>query len=812
MICETPSAIIGELKVKDLCHICEKPSPGLYKYCEECREKADKVAKKENPDLLKPGYECVLAHKANEYLYREELLKIAGEALPKFDNPGHKLRTILNQIGSPCELNRPEWYEKIIDLEGEELLQVASDILKAFTYDEYNQAISYFKNKIHYQKTGETLPEEETPAAEEPQKEAPPPEKERDPIKYAEKWNFDKPSGWTWFITERDNKYCPQCETNTLFWSNTKNKRLKCSNCGIIFKDAILEKCKKEEEPDWESLTPLQKLRYTEKKIAEEEKNEGIQINEEAAMLPPPEGPSPKKQQNKEFKEINISEIIKFVQVRTLKEGGVEKLRRKIEQIGYSNSPILVRQYKNGYKLLDGNHRVEAMKRLGKETIPAKILKEDLSDSQEKQIARRENEATETLVPTTFVDDAEFIWHEIFSVPKTQQEVAEIMGWSRDKIAKYVALKGITDKAWEMIVTTIQKNVTPLENSSVTMNVTAVTITENLLREILPLSPDQQIELVQLLIENKINKKQFKTRAQRYKTINDLHNIAACELVDLGEHYLSIAFSEIERGLVQTESQLENLIKALREEWQQKNSIQLLQDDFYKKITEIPDNSVDLILTDPPYNCSSDTILAFEDREDISLNFFGEEDQLSRDEYLERIFIWAKEFTRILKDTGICIIFCQHKFLESIGLSFEAQGLQERNVFVWCKTNPAPKVRKNSLGCATEFALIFSKAEGYTFNWLSQKEMFNYFVCPICNGGSTERLKDENGKTLHPTQKPEKLINHLMTIFSNRGDLVFDGFFGTGTTAAVAKVLGRKFVGFEKEEKYCLAAQKRLAD
>ncbi len=844
MICETPLAIIGELKIEDQCHICEKPSPGPLKYCEECREKAEKIARKENLDLLLPGLECVLAHKGNEYLCREELLKLAEKALPKFDNPGYFLRTILNQLGSPCELNKSEWYKTLIELEGEELITACNNILKTFTYKQYNAAIYYFKNKIHYRKTGKTLPEESTKetsgkqqnpnfcyicnepnegkfiycdncmdmakekikatsscrlsensledkAIEFLQKKArektknPPPEEPQKEAPEEKEWNYDKPSGWTWVVTWRKNKYCPQCKKNVLFWSNTKSKRSKCSNCGITFKDDILEKCK-EEAPE---------------SLAKKNNND---TPEEIAKVPSPE--------KTEQKSIKISEVLDTVQIRSLKKKGVEKLKNNIQKNGYVNFPILVKQLTNGgYKLLDGKHRLEAMKALGEKEIPATILNQDIDESEDEQIAIKNNEASKTSIPTTLCDYAEFIWKKA-EQGRTQEEIAGILGWSRSKVLNYSQLSSICKDAWKMIDTTFDLAVSTNKWDDVSTIDTIVSpFTEGLLRHILPLSPDQQIELVQLLIENKINKKQFKTRAERYKTMNDLHNIAARELVDLGEEYLTIAFSEIERGLVTNEAQLKNLIKALREQWQKKTSIQLLQGDFYEKISEIADNSIDLILTDPPYNCSNDTILAFEDRKDISMNFFGEEDQLTRDEYLERIFIWAKEFTRILKDTGICIIFCQHKFLESIGLSFEAQDLQELNHFIWCKTNPAPKVRKNSLSCATEFALIFSKSKDHTFNWLSQKEMFNYFVCPICNGGSAERLKDENGETLHPTQKPEKLINHLMTIFSNRGDLVFDGFSGTGTTAAVAKSIGRKFIGFEKEEKFFSAAQKRLA-
>lgn len=140
-----------------------------------------------------------------------------------------------------------------------------------------------------------------------------------------------------------------------------------------------------------------------------------------------------------------------------------------------------------------------------------------------KRVARQANEASETVVPTTFVDDAEFIWRELDEEnpnKKTQEQVAEIMGWGRTKVANYAALDRIAHKAWGLVVTTFERDVTAHDQDDVTSVVTTVTFTEVLLRSILDLRAPQQLDLVSRLAAGDINKSRFKNQAEAYSTRN----------------------------------------------------------------------------------------------------------------------------------------------------------------------------------------------------------------------------------------------------------------------------------------------------
>lgn len=139
------------------------------------------------------------------------------------------------------------------------------------------------------------------------------------------------------------------------------------------------------------------------------------------------------------------------------------------------------------------------------------------------------------------------------------------------------------------------------------------------------------------------------------------------------------------------------------------------------------------------------------------------------------------------------------------------------NDVVWRKTNPMPNFRGRRFQNAHETMIWASrdeKAKGYTFNYDALKaanedvQMRSDWLFPICSGG--ERLKGDDGKKIHPTQKPEALLARVLMASSKPGDVVLDPFFGSGTTGAVAKRLGRNFIGIEREQKYIDAAQARI--
>ena len=509
-----------------------------------------------------------------------------------------------------------------------------------------------------------------------------------------------------------------------------------------------------------------------------------------------------------------MNSIISSVKIREVKPYGVELLMQSIQKHGFQDSfPLLVAPVEGGYELLNGKHRFEAAVRLGLETVPVLILNKEMTDIEKKKLAIATNNATESIVPTTFVDNAEFIWREVES-GKTQAEIAEIMGWSREQVAQYVRLQKICKDAWDIIVTTFENVVTTADESSVTNNVTSVTFTENLLRSIIQLTPKQQLELIKEFAAGNISKGKFNVRAKAYKIRNEIKEYAKKQIGSYGEEYLKECFEEIDKGIFDKEwetgqemPKLKKLFDSLKEKWEKKNSIILIHGDFYEEVFNISDGSIDLILTDPPYNVSNERVFKFAGRSDIDQNF-GEWDKFEHEAFTDLFHEWGKHFYRILREGGSGYVFTSDKYLSFLIRALEESGLEVKNTIVWHKTNPGTQVMKTCYRSSTEYIVFFVKGKNHTFNWQGENEMHNFIECPICSG--SERLKDAKGNTLHPTQKPEYIIRHLLEISSNRGDMVFDGFAGVGTTAKVCKDLGRRSINIESNQEFFDAMRSRL--
>jgi len=233
--------------------------------------------------------------------------------------------------------------------------------------------------------------------------------------------------------------------------------------------------------------------------------------------------------------------------------------------------------------------------------------------------------------------------------------------------------------------------------------------------------------------------------------------------------------------------------------------------DCLESLKHIEDNSVDLVLTDPPYN------LDFEKYRNLTDNgrYFHNVDNLSWDKYIdlkELGKIIFPEFDRIVKDSGSVIIFAPQEW----AYYYYEPAIKNNFVFkcqiIWIKSNPIPQLRHKNYRSAHENIVWFAKYKKekcpYTFNFINQQEMKNVFEFPILSG--SERLRDKNNRALHPTQKPLKLIRKLIKIHSNPSDLVLDCFIGSGTTAVACKQLSRNFIGFEINPRYCEIANKRL--
>ncbi|WP_341863357.1 site-specific DNA-methyltransferase [Gymnodinialimonas sp. 57CJ19] len=244
---------------------------------------------------------------------------------------------------------------------------------------------------------------------------------------------------------------------------------------------------------------------------------------------------------------------------------------------------------------------------------------------------------------------------------------------------------------------------------------------------------------------------------------------------------------------------------------------QILAGDCIDVMNALPEASVDLIFADPPYNLQlkGDLHRPNNSKVDAVDNAWDQFDSFKAYDTFTRA--WLAAAKRLLKPGGAIWVIGSYHNIFRVGAELQTQGYWILNDVVWRKSNPMPNFRGKRFTNAHETMIWASKDEGskYTFNYEALKElnegiqMRSDWVLPICNGG--ERLKDDKGDKAHPTQKPESLLHRVLVGSTNPGDVVLDPFFGTGTTGAVAKALGREFIGIEREEAYRKVAEKRIS-
>jgi DNA modification methylase len=299
---------------------------------------------------------------------------------------------------------------------------------------------------------------------------------------------------------------------------------------------------------------------------------------------------------------------------------------------------------------------------------------------------------------------------------------------------------------------------------------------------------------------------------------------ALSQIGNLGYSYLKPAFREINTGRYDTEWQkgnktkLDSFIQSLKDKWEEKQSVTLIHGDFQNHIKNIPDNSIDLIITDPPYNLKEQQVFEYKDEHGNKLRTdktfkFDDWDNEEDEVFLNNFHIWLKEFRRIMKDKASCYVFTGDRYISHLRRMIEKEGFKYKATLTWNRTNPGTSMVKTNYISATDYILFFTKCEsGHTFNWddNNYKAMLTHYTTSTCSGA--ERIRDDKNNILHPTQKPEEIIARLMEISSYRGDMVFDGFMGVGTTPAVAKKLGRKCIGIEKDKAYYETAVRRLQE
>ena len=244
----------------------------------------------------------------------------------------------------------------------------------------------------------------------------------------------------------------------------------------------------------------------------------------------------------------------------------------------------------------------------------------------------------------------------------------------------------------------------------------------------------------------------------------------------------------------------------------------VLVGDCVAALEKLPPQSVDLVFADPPYNLQLDGPLTRPDQSHVDgvddawdkFDSFADYDSFTR--------AWLSACRRVMKPSATLWVIGSYHNIFRVGAALQDLDFWILNDVVWRKANPMPNFKGRRFTNAHETLIWAAKgagAKGYTFHYDALKagnddlQMRSDWFLPLCTG--EERLKGEDGRKAHPTQKPEALLARVLLSASNPGDVVLDPFFGTGTTGAVAKRLGRCFIGLERDPAYAAAARRRIA-
>jgi len=245
---------------------------------------------------------------------------------------------------------------------------------------------------------------------------------------------------------------------------------------------------------------------------------------------------------------------------------------------------------------------------------------------------------------------------------------------------------------------------------------------------------------------------------------------------------------------------------------------QIIEGDSVERMKALPAGCADLVFADPPYNMQLRGELHRPDQSKVDavddhwdqFGSFAAYDKFTRE--------WLTAARHVLSDNGAIWVIGSYHNIFRVGSILQDLGFWILNDVVWRKTNPMPNFKGRRFTNAHETLIWASKnpKQQYTFNYEAMKalndelQMRSDWTLPICTGH--ERIKGADGQKAHSTQKPESLLHRVIVSSTKPGDMILDPFFGSGTTGAVAKRLGRHFIGIEREKTYADVARARIAE
>ena len=236
----------------------------------------------------------------------------------------------------------------------------------------------------------------------------------------------------------------------------------------------------------------------------------------------------------------------------------------------------------------------------------------------------------------------------------------------------------------------------------------------------------------------------------------------------------------------------------------------------------VDEQSIDLVFADPPYNLSGNG-LKWEGKKTGGNWYMVNEqwDKMTATEYIQLTKAWLGACSRVLKNKGAIYVACSYHNIAEVMVVLKQIDFKINNVVTWYKTNAMPNMTKRVFTHSTEFVVWAVKGSGWIFNYEKIKEinpdkqkderpkqMRDLWELPLVQG--KERLRGDDGRALHPTQKPEEMLKRIILASSNKGDVVLDPFLGSGTTTFIAKKYDRKWIGIEQNKEYVKIAKRRM--